>query len=121
MNIKLAIPVLHVSEIKRALEFFCDKLGFSKEWSYTPDQNSIDPTYAALKREGSWIHISSFPGDGVSGAVTNFIVSDVDALHQEFKEKGIEFVLEPYDQTWGNREMYLNDPDGNKLRFVQEK
>jgi hypothetical protein len=23
------------------------------------------------------------------------------------------------DQTWGNREMYLEDPDGNKLRFIR--
>lgn len=121
MNIKLSIPVLHVSEIKRSVEFFCDKLGFSKEWNYTPKEDSADPTYAGLKKENCWIHISSFPGDGVSGSVTAFIVDDVDTLHEEFKENGIEFVLEPFDQTWGNREMYLNDPDGNNLRFVQQK
>ncbi len=25
----------------------------------------------------------------------------------------------PTDQSWGNREMYLADPDGNQLRYTQ--
>lgn len=25
----------------------------------------------------------------------------------------------PVDQPWGNREMYVKDPDGNSIRFVQ--
>lgn len=121
MNIKLAIPVLHVSEIDRSLGFFCEKLGFKREWSYSQSDNAPNPMYVGLQKENTWIHLSSFPGDGISGAVTVFVVENVDALFEEFKSKGIEFVLEPYDQTWGNREMYLDDPDGNKLRFVQSQ
>ena len=26
----------------------------------------------------------------------------------------------PIDQTWGTREFYVDDPDGNTLRFTQE-
>jgi hypothetical protein len=25
----------------------------------------------------------------------------------------------PLDQTWGTREFYVDDPDGNTIRFVQ--
>jgi uncharacterized glyoxalase superfamily protein PhnB len=28
--------------------------------------------------------------------------------------------LPPTDQTWGNREMYVKDPDGNAIRFVRQ-
>jgi uncharacterized glyoxalase superfamily protein PhnB len=61
---------------------------------------------------------SSFPGDGVSGGVVFLVVDDVDALYAELKAKGVEIDLEPTDQSWGNREMYVKDPDGNSIRFV---
>ena len=60
-----------------------------------------------------------FPGDGDAGGVVNFIVTDVDALHAEFVQNGVRIELEPTDQTWGNREMYVEDTDGNSVRFVQ--
>jgi uncharacterized glyoxalase superfamily protein PhnB len=47
-------------------------------------------------------------------------VEDVDALHAELVAKGVPIDLEPTDQTWGNREMYVKDPDGNSIRFVHE-
>jgi len=49
--------------------------------------------------------------------VTNFVARDVDALREEFQKQGARIELEPTDQTWGNREMHLRDPDGNSLRF----
>jgi hypothetical protein len=27
--------------------------------------------------------------------------------------------MPPTDQTWGNREMYVRDPDNNKIAFLQ--
>jgi uncharacterized glyoxalase superfamily protein PhnB len=46
-------------------------------------------------------------------------VDAVDALHAEFTARSIPIAVEPTDQTWGAREMYVRDPDGNCLRFVQ--
>jgi len=46
------------------------------------------------------------------------VVEDVDALHAELKTRGVTIDLEPTDQSWGNREMYVRDPDGNSIRFV---
>jgi catechol 2,3-dioxygenase-like lactoylglutathione lyase family enzyme len=53
-----------------------------------------------------------------SYGVANFIVDNVDALYEEFRGAALEVELVPTDQSWGNREMYLTDPDGNSLRFV---
>jgi len=61
----------------------------------------------------------SFSGDGVFGAVANLLVDNVDALHAEFLAKGIQIAVGPVDQTWGTREMYVKDADGNCLRFIQ--
>ena len=73
-----------------------------------------------LERDGVRLHISSFSGDGVSGGVIYLLVDDVDTLHQELVAKGVSIDLEPTDQTWGNREMYVKEIDGNCLRFIRE-
>jgi uncharacterized glyoxalase superfamily protein PhnB len=117
--IKTAIPLLHVASSLSAEDFYCNKLGFRKEFAYRSNDTNADPCYMGISRDGVWLHVSSFPGDGVSGNAANLIVDDVDALHAEFAAKGVGIDLEPFDQTWGNREMYVRDADGNCLRFIQ--
>jgi uncharacterized glyoxalase superfamily protein PhnB len=114
---KYAIPVLHVAESRRAEKFYCESLGFRQDFAYRPDGGD-DPCYMGLVRDNVELHVSSFRGDGVIGSVVFIGVEDVDALHAELVEKGVAIALHPTDQTWGNREMYVNDLDGNDLRFV---
>ena len=64
------------------------------------------------------LHVSSFAGDSVAGCAVFLVVEDVDALHAELVARGVPIALEPTDQSWGNREMYVDDPDCNSLRFV---
>jgi uncharacterized glyoxalase superfamily protein PhnB len=119
--IKLAIPLIHVSNAAAAEEFYCGRLGFRREFAHRGDEAKADPCYMGLSRDGVWIHVSSFSGDGVAGGVVNLIVEDVDALHAEFVGKGVRIDLEPVDQTWGSREMYVKDADGNCVRFICPK
>ena len=118
--IKLAVPLLHVSSATEAVGFYCNGLGFRLEFSHRPDGVESDPCYMGISRDGVWMNLSSFNGDGVAGSVANLMVDDVDGLHAEFVGKGIAIDLPPVDQTWGSREMYLKDADRNCLRFIQE-
>jgi uncharacterized glyoxalase superfamily protein PhnB len=63
-----------------------------------------------LTRDGVWLHLSSFSGDGVSGGVVNLLVEDVDGLHAGLVAKGVRIDTGPVDQTWGTREMYVRMP-----------
>ena len=117
--LKLAIPVLHVSSSAAAEDFYCTQLDFTRRFAYRPDQTRSDPCYMGVSRDGVMLHVSSFPGDGVSGGVVALFVEDVDRLHAELVAKGVSILLAPTDQTWGNREMYVKDADGNSLRFTQ--
>jgi uncharacterized glyoxalase superfamily protein PhnB len=119
MTIKLAIPVLHVASSAAAEAHYCDRLGFTRKFAYRPDADRADPCYLGLMRDEAWLHLSSFSGDGVSGGVVFVVVDDVDALYAEFRRKGVHIELPPTDQTWGNREMYVQDVDGNSIRFVR--
>ena len=116
---KVAVPVFHVSNSADAVKFYCEKLGFRQEFSHRAVASQADPGYSGVSRDGIWLHLSSFSGDAVVGGVANIIVDSVDELNAEFVGKGVANHLEPVDQTWGSREMYVKDPDGNCLRFQQ--
>jgi len=115
---KLAIPLLHVSNAAAAEDFYCNRLGFRREFAHRADDTKSDPCYMGFTRDGVWFHVSSFSGDGVSGGVVNVLVEDVDALHAEFVAKSVRIDTGPVEQTWGTREMYVKDADGNCLRFI---
>jgi len=116
--LKLAIPVLHVRDSVAAEEFYCHRLGFARAFAYRLDEANPNPCYLGLRRDEAWLHVSSFAGDGVSGAAVYLVVDNVDALHQELVGRGVGIALAPTDQTWGNREKYVRDPDGNAIRFT---
>ncbi len=112
-----AIPVLHVGSSVAAEEFYCGRLGFRREFAYRPG-DAPDPCYMGVARDGARLHLSSFPDDGVAGGLVYVVADDVDALHRELVSKNVPIDLPPTDQTWGNREMYVRDPDRNKLAYV---
>ena len=114
---RFAIPVLHAADSLGSERFFCELLGFELTFAYRPF-GPDDPCYMGLVRDDVELHVSSFSGDGVSGGVVFIGVENVDALHTELVERGAAIALPPTDQSWGNREMYVTDPDGNSIRFV---
>src|SRR5215469_12784108 len=118
---KLAIPLLHVSNSAAAEDFYCNSLGFRKEFAHRGDESRSDPCYLGLSRDSVRLHLSSFSGDGVAGGVANILVEDVDALHKELVAKRVSIAVSPVDQTWGTREMYVRDADNNCLRFIGER
>jgi uncharacterized glyoxalase superfamily protein PhnB len=116
--IRRAIPLFHVKNASEAVEFYCHGLGFQLEFEHHPEGVTGDPCYVGMSRDGVWIHLSSFSGDGVAGSVANLTVDNVDNLYAELSAKHVHIDVPPVDQTWGSREMYVRDADGNCLRFI---
>lgn len=75
------------------------------------------------------LFLSSHSGDGVFGTAVVVTVRDIDALFETFRARGLDPSHKPdspvhqgpLDQTWGTREFYADDPDGNTLRFTQQR
>lgn len=118
--IKYAVPLLHVTTSAAAEKFYCGKLGFKLEFAHRPAGVADDPCYMAVSRDKARIILSSFSGDGVAGGVVNLHIDDVDDLYVEFVANQVAVDSGPVDQTWGTREMYVKDADGNSLRFIEE-
>jgi catechol 2,3-dioxygenase-like lactoylglutathione lyase family enzyme len=114
-----AVPMFRVTNAAAAEAHYCAGLGFRIEFRYRADPAAPDPAYLSLMRDGAAIHVSSFGGDGVPGALAYVYVDDVGALDAEFRARGVRIDAGPLDQPWGMREIYVRDADGNCLRFGQ--
>jgi len=120
------IPTVRCSNMRASLAFYTEVLDFEH---VDGDDELSDPSFGILARDGGRLFLSSHRGDGVFGQAIAITTDDIDTLFHRFRERGLdtpgnpdapEEVHEgPIDQTWGTREFYVADPDGNTLRFVQ--
>ena len=120
------IPTVRCKHMKSSVAFYTDVLDFE---SVGGDENLADPSHRVLLRGQDQLILSSHRGDGEFGQALVVTSDDVDAVFRKFRERGLrtpgnpnapEHVHEgPIDQSWGTREFYVDDPDGNTLRFVQ--
>ncbi|MEA3031061.1 MAG: hypothetical protein QOG13_2386 [Sphingomonadales bacterium] len=113
-------PFMHVPDIKAAVAFFEDVLGFETLFRMSD--------YAYLEREGAGMRILQNRGDdGAPPGNRRFAyyvdVRDVDALHAELKSKLDTLppgdVHGPADKPYGQRELVVVAPDGNLIAFGQ--
>ena len=119
------IPTVRCQNMRRSLSFYTDVLGFER---VDGDDELDDPCFCVLSRAGDRIFLSSHRGDGGYGQAIVVQTDDVDGEYQNLRRHGLRTPGDPaspvheapIDQTWGTREFYVDDPDGNTLRFVQE-
>ena len=69
-------------------------------------QPALEPVEEAVD------HVRGSPGGRV---LVDFLVDDVDAEYPRVAGLGVEFVLPPTTQPWGNRSMIFRDPAGNLI------
>ena len=59
---------------------------------------------------------SARPADNHT-VIIEFLVDDVDALHEKLQNVVEDFVNVPTSMPWGNRALLFRDPDGNLVNF----
>lgn len=109
------VPIIKVSNLATALDFYCEVLGFNKDFHYRASPTG--PDYVGVSLNGQQLHLSTFAGDGKGPATIYVYADDVDRLYAGFCARGLPRDREPVNQAWGQREVYVQDSDGNTLRF----
>ncbi len=107
--------------MQKSLEFYTRVLGF------IPKYPEAHPPVIDIVNGESEIQLSTLDGDGEFGTAVNVLVDDVDAVYREIIARGLVTTdredspvhRRPVRQTWGMREFYVDDPDGNTIRFRQ--
>ena len=59
---------------------------------------------------------AAVPGDNRS-VIIEFLVDDVDRVHENLASLVDDFVQRPTTMPWGNRSLLFRDPDGNLVNF----
>ena len=113
------VPILRIFDLKRALEFYVDYLGFGVDWEHQFDTDL--PKYLQISRGGLVLHLTEHHGDGTPGSAVLVRVAGLEAFHAELEAKDYKYAkprLEPSGS--GSLTMQLQDPFGNRLRLDED-
>jgi catechol 2,3-dioxygenase-like lactoylglutathione lyase family enzyme len=111
-DLSAAIPIFTVSSLRASQRYYRDVLGFTVDW-----EDGDPPDFGSVSRG----HAVVFMCQGCQGHPGGWIMlftPDVDRLHEEFAAKGAIVKRPPTNMPWRLREMLVEDPDGNTMRFA---
>jgi catechol 2,3-dioxygenase-like lactoylglutathione lyase family enzyme len=106
-------PSIHVRDITRALEFYCDTFGFSIIFT-----NGSPISFAVLRRDTVNIHLCLRP-EAAGSCHAHIMLSDLDSFYNKLMSAGIVVRQQPKAQPWGVRDIVVADPDGNTFEFAE--
>lgn len=109
-----AVPILNVKNVPTSVAYYVEKLGFRKEWEW-----GAPPDYACVRRDDVRIFLCQ-DGQGARGMWISVFVYDVDALYEDYKQRGALIRQAPTNFPWGIREMNVEDLDGHRFRMGSE-
>ena len=128
MSQQLTHVAIVVSDYDEAIKFYTEKLGFvlvedtvlsgTKRWVIVSPQNS---TCSLLIAKAANEEQRSRVGNQTGGRVFLFLYTDdLKRDHEEYLNKGIEFVREPVEESWGTVAVF-KDLYGNLWDLIQSK
>lgn len=117
------IPLFKCRDLKRSVGFYTNVLNFRLKY---PEETADDGVVDLISEFGE-LQLTVYESDRLFGSVVNVWVDDVDSRFKFYVSRGLDTSEKknspvhqgPTDQTWGTREFYVTDIDGNTLRFCQ--
>ena len=128
VNAKAITPILNVSDLSASFAWF-EKWGWKKLWDW-----GAPPTFGAVGSgeceiflckgaqggRGRGTNTTTFQQQGDEeadkGIWMSIWVEDVDAVHSQCVDAGLEVTFRPTNMPWSVREMHLRHPDGHVFR-----
>ena len=117
-------PALAVRNMKQAIEFYKNSLGFKMGMVFPAADN---PEYADLSKDGMVLMLIPTENMGIGsqeklGVGVNIymqIDGDIDEYYNELKKEGVKIADDIKDEPYGIRDFTVEDIDGYKLTFNQ--
>jgi catechol 2,3-dioxygenase-like lactoylglutathione lyase family enzyme len=116
-------PILLVADVKASAAFYKEKLGFEINQIYDDPVN-----FCILKRDGLFVFLSQVADKSkIVPHYKNvhnmwniyFWTDNLQALHDEFKAKGVEIDYGPETREYGVKEFGIMDLDGYDVAFAE--
>jgi uncharacterized glyoxalase superfamily protein PhnB len=112
--------------VRQAAEYYRDVLGFTLDpvdGVFQPTADEPGGVYAIVKRSGIWVHFQIRREELAQRTRTAFerdvyvYVEGLDALYNEFQQRGAVILQPPHLAPHGIREMVVQDLNGYRLAF----
>ncbi|EKN65218.1 glyoxalase family protein [Neobacillus bataviensis LMG 21833] len=120
IKVKSLTPILRIFDVSMAKDFYLNVLGFSLDWEHRYGENF--PLYLQVSRGACKLHLSEHFGDSSPGIALRIEVEGIEYFHKTLLSKDYKYAkpgLEVAD--WGDTEIRLRDPFGNKLVFYENR
>lgn len=115
MKIESVSPILSVSDLSKAIDFYRDTLGFDLAWSW-----GEPPDIAAVCRDGIEITLTQRPGSKPAGAAQIYLgVTGIDDYYESLVSADVTIIVPIEDRPYGMRDFRIADPSGNELSIGQ--
>ena len=119
-------PYLIVDDVVTTANYYRDKLGFAYDRFWNEP-----PSFCMVKRSGMVIMLAQLEQSGVmrpnrsvdpeGGAWDAYVwIDNADALHAEFRSKGVTIARDLCNQPYGCRDFEVDDCNGYRLCFGQD-
>lgn len=121
-------PILYVSDMETALDFYCEILGFRKTFQW-PDGGP--PLYCYIKLGDLGIGLASresreatlgwpVPAGGEPRFELCIQADDAEEASKHLLGRGVTQLVPPTSMPWGRKMVYFLDPDGNPIHITSE-
>ena len=110
-----SVPTLRIGDVGIAQQFYCEFLGFTLDWQHYYAEGA--PVYMQVARDGMVLHLSE--NERFKEQVIVFVETQgIDQLREELVAKAGRWTIPAVTATpWHTRQMEIEDPFGNLLRF----
>lgn len=117
------IPLFKCLDMKAAVAFYTGIIDFEFKCIDANDKDSV----VDLVNGDIELQLTIFERDTLYGSAVNVWVDDVNGTFEKYINRGLDQSNKkdspvhqgPINQTWGTREFYVTDSDGNTLRFME--
>ena len=116
---------IKVTDLDRSLDYYINKLGFPEMMRLKKDDGSTWLVYLRITDDQ---YLEVFPGaenDRAPGWDANgmnhmcLAVDDIDAVLKRIEAAGIALLLPLKTAVDGNRQAWIEDPDGNRIELME--
>lgn len=116
---------IKVTDLDRSLDYYINKLGFPEMLRLTKDDGTVWLVYLRITDEQ---YLEVFPGaenDRAPGWNANgmnhmcLTVDNIDEVLARIAAVGLELLLPLKTAIDGNRQAWLEDPDGNRIELME--
>ena len=116
---------IKVTDLERSLDYYVNKLGFAEMMRLNKDDGSTWLVYLRITDDQ---YLEVFPGaenDRAPGWNANglnhlcLIVDNIDPVLAQIAAKGLNLLLPLKTAVDGNRQAWLEDPDGNRIELME--